>query len=321
MDLSIIIPGCNEFPQNAFTVQNVIATLKYAPIEFEVLYIDNKSEYKVKNEHKRGFLDGKARPWLKTIHWDDKLSHWCAKNVGIENSTGKTLLFMDAHCIVEPEAIFKMWNYYLAYYDDINGSLHMPINYMLDRPGTELVYQCLYERQKGIVHYSFRRMFERKLVHKVPCMSTCGMMISRDIMENELGMWPWELGIYGGGENFINYTLAVLGRDVNIWPFNPIHHYAFDRGYSWNYDDWVRNRMIAIYMAGGVEWIDLFRTGLIALNKGRPEVLQKIRDDVVAKCTLQRGWIKDRSKLTIDEWWEKVKETYPKYIHSLSVLD
>lgn len=321
MDLSIIIPGCNEFPQHAFTIQSVITTLKYTDLKWEVIYVDNKSEYKIKHKEKRGFLNRKGLPWLKVANWDDKLSHWCAKNVGIDNTTGKTLFFMDAHCIVEPNAIYEMHKYYVDHYDEINGSLHMPINYMLEQPGRELVYQCLYERQKGIVHYSFRRMFERNEVHKVPCMSTCGMMMSRDIMENELGKWPWELGIYGGGENFINYVLAVLGRDVNIWPYQPIHHYAFDRGYSWNYDDWVRNRMIAIYMAGGEEWINLFRNGLIALNKGRPEVLAKIRDDVLSKCSQQRAEIKERSKMTIDEWWVKVKELYPKYIHSHSVLD
>lgn len=321
MDLSIIIPGCNEFPQHAFTIQSVITTLKYTDLKWEVIYVDNKSKYEVKNKEKLAFLNGKARNWLKTVHWNDKLSHWCAKNVGIENTTGKVLLFMDAHCIVEPNAIYDMWNYYVENYDEINGSLHMPISYMLDRPGTELVYQCLYERQKGIVHYSFRRMFERSKVFKVPCMSTCGMMMSRDIMENELGKWPWELGIYGGGENFINYVLAVLGRDVNIWPYNPIHHYAFDRGYSWNYDDWVRNRMIAIYMAGGEEWIDLFRSGLIELGKGRPEVLKKIRDDVVAKCDQQRADIKKKAVLTLEEWFEGVKRHYKAYIHSSSVLE
>jgi hypothetical protein len=74
-------------------------------------------------------------------------------------------------------------------------------------------------------------------------------------------------------------------------------------------------------MAGGVRWVDRFREGLIVLGKGRPEVLKKIRDDVVTKCDQQRADIKDISKLTIEEWWEKVKEAYPKYIHSSSVLD
>ena len=320
MDLSIIIPGCNEFPQHAFTIQNVITTLKYSDLKWEVVYIDNKSQYQVKNDQKRAFLDRKGLPWLKVVHWDEKLSHWCAKNVGIENTTGKTLLFMDAHCIVEPGAIENMYRYYIDNYQALNGSLHMPIQYMLDRPGTDLIYQCIYDREKGIVHYSFRRMTERKEVHKVPCMSTCGMMMSREIMENELGKWPWELGIYGGGENFINYTLAVLGRDVNIWPYQPIYHYAFDRGYSWNYDDWVRNRMIAIFMAGGMEWLELFSEGLASIGKGRPEVLKKLMYSVVNTCSEQRDHIKELAKYTLEQWWRKVKKHYKQYIHSSSVL-
>ena len=320
MDLSIVIPGCNEFPQNAFTLQNVITTMKHSDLKWEVIYIDNQSKYEVKNDKKRAFLDGKGRPWLKVIQWDDKLSHWCAKNVGIENSTGEVLLFMDAHCIVEPGAIENMCHYYKANRAGLNGSLHMPIQYMLDVQGRDLVYQCIYERAKGIVHYSFRRATEREGIYKVPCMSTCGMMISRQIMVDELGMWPWELGIYGGGENFINYTMAVLGHDINIWPYHPIHHYAFDRGYSWNYDDWVRNRMIAIFMAGGMEWLELFSDGLASIGKGRPEVLKKLVYSVVNTCSEQRDSIKKIAKLTLEEWWERVKELYSSYIHSSSVL-
>ena len=309
MDLSIIIPGCNEFPQHAFTVQNVITTLQYTDLKFEIKYIDNMSD----KGKPRDYLSGLGKPWLETIYWDEKLSHWCAKNVGIEASTGKILLFMDANCLVDPDAIYNIYKYYTEHYDELNGTLHMPIRYMLDRPGKNLVYKTHYERAKGIVHYSFRTHTEREKIHRVPSMSTCGMMMSREIMVDKLGMWPWEFGIYGGGENFINFTLGVLGYHVNIWPHNPIYHFAWKRGYSWNYDDWVRNRMLAIYMAGGIEWLDTFKDALAAAGKGRPPVLQDIRDSVVDTSSEQQDRIRSIAKYDLHEWALKTHEELPTY--------
>ena len=75
--------------------------------------------------------------------------------------------------------------------------------------GMELIYKPKLDLEKGALHYSFsryRRPSDGK-PYKVPCMSTCGMLMSRKIMVDELQMWPQELGIYGGGENFINYTI------------------------------------------------------------------------------------------------------------------
>jgi hypothetical protein len=196
----------------------------------------------------------------------------------------------------------------------INGTLHMPINYMLEQPGKELIYKLLYNKEEGIAHYSFRRMINRE-IHKVPCMSTCGMMVSREIIQQSLGMWPWELGIYGGGENFINFTLAVLGYDVNIWPHHPIHHYAYKRGYSWNYDDWLRNRMIAIYLAGGEAWLKRFSDA----SKGRPEVKEGMRLDVISKTKDHRDKIKAQQKYSLEEWAEKMLAEHPDYWHPNSV--
>lgn len=308
--LSIIIPGCNEFPQNAFTVQNVIATMECTPLDYEILYIDNQSTVEP------DFLDGKAKHRLRTFHYDKKLSHWCAKNIGILEARADTLFFMDAHCVLESNALLNMFKAYKTQYQSLNGSLHMPINYMLDIPGRELVYQLIYNKPNGEMHYTFRRQTERKKIYKVPCMSTCGMMVSKEIMMDAVGMWPWEMGIYGGGENFLNYTMAVLGYDINIWPFQPIHHYAYRRGYSWNYDNFQRNRIIASYMYGGEEWADLYIAGRVRIKNDKPAVLNAMKEDILENCWPQRAYIKEAQKYTLEEWMVKVREEVPQYIHT-----
>jgi glycosyltransferase involved in cell wall biosynthesis len=306
--LSIIIPSRNEFPQVAFTIQNVITTLECTPLDYEVLLIDNMSTVE------KHWLDGKARHRLRVFHHDDHEGHWGAKNVGIENAKADTLFFMDAHCIVEPNALVNMFKDYKTKYTTLNGSLHMPIRYLLDVPGRELVYQHTYNKPDGLMLYSFRRMTEYKKIHKVPCMSTCGMMISKEILVDELGMWPAELGIYGGGENWLNFTMAMIGRDINIWPFNPIHHYAYKRGYGWNYDNFQRNHIIAAYHWGGVEWVDRFIKWKIKTKGDKFEILNEMKEDIMVKCSEQKEHIESQRLYTPETWMEKVRREMPEYI-------
>jgi len=169
----------------------------------------------------------------------------------------------------------------------------------------ELIYKPVINLSKGTLHYQFSR-YRPSLNGKhyqVPCMSTCGMMMSRKLMVDELGMWPTELGIYGGGENFINYCLAVMGYSVNIFPKPSIFHYAEKRGYNWFHDDWNRNRIIAMYIACGKELAQLLTKDL----KGRPEVNQRIFEEVVIKCDPHREHIKKRTRVDIFEWAERWK--------------
>lgn len=352
--LSIIIPSCNEFPQNAFTVASVIATMECTPLDYEIIFIDNRSDgwkgppedygkkqkeelkaqdkeipedfdeklmeqWKTQNKDilfRRKWLDGKAKHRLRVLHYDDKQSHWCAKNIGIQEAKADTLFFMDAHCILESNALLNMFEAYKRQYQSLNGSLHMPINYLLEEPGRELIYQHIYNRPDGELHYTFRRQTERKKIYKVPCMSTCGMMISKEILVDAVGMWSWEMGIYGGGENFLNYTMAILGYDINIWPFLAIQHYAYKRGYGWTYDNFQRNRIIASYMYGGEEWADLYIAGRVRIKNDRPEVLNAMKDDIIPKCKEQREHIKSQQKYTPEEWMAKVREELPQYIHT-----
>ena len=47
MDLSIIIPGCNEWPMNAFTIQSIRDCIG-DKLDYEILYIEN-CDYKLEN--------------------------------------------------------------------------------------------------------------------------------------------------------------------------------------------------------------------------------------------------------------------------------
>jgi glycosyltransferase involved in cell wall biosynthesis len=306
-ELSIIIPYVQEHPQIAFTVQSLYCELRDL-IDFEIIVVDNFCEEVAGQLEKKNIapdggstymesLASKGRPWLKYFKYDKKLSHWNAKNLGVKNATGKFLFFVDSHCICSRGSLLAMLNWYRDNHLNCNGTVHLPLSYLLEKPGGELIYKLVTDLERSVVHYSFTRYRHEELPYKVPCMSTCGMMMTREIYDL-LGGWPEEMGIYGGGENFINYELAVLGKEKWIYPTYPLFHYAAPRGYYWNYNDFHRNRTIASYMYGGAD----FAHNYITHVKGRPEVLQSIYEDVIAKTKHHREYLAPLHKITIEDW-------------------
>ncbi len=310
VELSIIIPGINEFPQNFFTVQSLWSELR-DEVDFEILYIDNYCPEFAKQgkQQDRGYERLKSiserNKFLKVFKYEDKLSHWNAKNIGIKNASADILFFLDAHCIVSKNSLVNMFNFYKANHEELNGTLHLPLSYMLERPGLDLIYKLVADIEKGVVHYSFTRYKEDTKPYKVPCMSTCGMMITKDLLVNEMGMWPSELGIYGGGENFINFTLAVLGKDINIFPTNPLFHYAEKRAYHWNHSDYMRNRLIASYIHSGKDFAKI----TVSNMRGNPTVKNQIFESIIYNESLrsQKKLIEQQTKISISEFVDRWK--------------
>jgi glycosyltransferase involved in cell wall biosynthesis len=304
-ELSIVIPFCNEYPQVLFTVRSIETELRDR-VDFEIIAINNycnevqKQSIKEDKSFEALLAAQKTNPWLKVLHYQDKLSHWQAKNMGVQASTGAFLWFCDAHCAVSRSSLFKMFEYYKGMHKELNGTLHLPLTYKI-LEAHKLVYKLVYKPETAEVHYSFTGYREADMPHyQVPCMSTCGAMISRDLYD-QLGGWPKELGIYGGGENFSNFTLAVLGKTTNIFCGNPLHHHGEKRGYSYNYDNYTRNRIIATYMFGGEAWARKYAKH----RKGSPIIIQNILEGVLSKCKEHREFIKARQVMTIEEWLAK----------------
>lgn len=243
----------------------------------------------------------RGNDWLKYVKYEDRLSHWQAKRVGVENSEGDILLFMDAHCI--PNGIEEMFYEYtklpkrtgLDYDYKFKGTLHMPLTYKI-LEWRKLIYKMKIE-QDYFFHYSFTGFREDRDSYEVPCMSTCGMMISREIYD-AVGGWPTGLGIYGGGENFMNYTLSVCGYKKFIYPNATLFHHGEKRDYHWIYDDHVKNRMIAHYLFGGISLLKNF----VSISKGRPVVLDRLAAEAIDEHREQREKIKSIQRYSIYEW-------------------
>ena len=311
-ELSVIIPVCNEFPQVLFTVQSIAQELRDR-VDFEIIIINNycnevkKQGYPEDKSYEALLASERINPWLKVLHYKDKLSHWQAKNMGVKASTGQFLWFSDAHCIISRDALFHMLKFYKYNYEELNGTLHLPLTYKI-LESHKTLYKLIYQPEIGTVHYTLTgyRYGKEFNIAQVPCMSSCGCMMTRNFY-NEIGGWPKELGIYGGGENFLNFTSAILGKTVNIFCGNqgdPLFHHGEKRGYSYNYDDYTKNRTVATYMFGGKKWAQKY----IQHRKGNPEVNRNILNKVLESGREQREMIKTKQVMTIEEWVTKMIE-------------
>ena len=338
-ELSVIIPFCNEDSNPVFTAQSINEELE-GFCKYEILLIDNQSDWymdcTVKNE-RMPMMKGKERKFpircraffqgppeskndgstiktmffrkgiMKYLQYDDKQSHWCAKNHGIKNSKGKYLFFVDAHCIMKRDSLRHMIKFLRNPPEEKIGGVHAYINYMLDSRSLE------YRPQKNkffgyqfCTHQSevYQDNGERKLCfptkpYKVCIMSTCGMMCPRTTIE-DLGGWHPEFGIYCGGEGYINLKQSTCGYHHWIHPKAICWHWAEKRGYQYWHSDYVRNEMIAAYVNGGEEALQFCING-----RGASQAILNLADDVKEKCKEEYEYIKSRQVETLENYFNR----------------
>jgi len=243
-------------------------------------------------------------PWLKYYHKNDKLSHWQCKNYGIEKASADIIWFVDSHCIPGRDSGRSMFRFYEEHWQELDGSIHLPLTYHILEP-RQLIYKAVVDTTKGDFAYSFNtyRPNTWEQVQEVPVMSTCGMMIHKNYL-SQLGGWPTELGIYSGGEHFLNYCQAMLGLKKYIWKAEPLCHHGDKRGYSWNHYDQRRNRAIASYLIGGEKLMEKWIDNCARLSKNEAA---RMKNNIVATCCKHRDHILSQQMMTIEEWLDKWK--------------
>jgi len=279
VELSIIMPFCNEGQNVVFTIQSVIEELE-GFCEFEILAIDNMSDWSmectVKNE-RMPLMKNKPRTFpIRCRSF-------------FQGPPGSK---RDGSFIPPEEKI---------------GGIHAYINYMLDSRSLEYDPQknkffgyrfCTHQSEYFKTNGKWQRRFPTE-PYKVCVMSTCGMMSPRTVIE-ELGGWHPEFGIYCGGEGYMNYKQATCGYHHWIHPKAWCWHWAEKRGYIWNHSDFVRNEQISAYVCGGISALDAVVEG----RKSSPAVIA-LAEDVVDKCADERAFIKSRQVETLDEYFDR----------------
>jgi len=315
MDLSILVPFCNEFPQILFTLRSVVENI-CGRLSFEIIVIDNycpevaaqgrlpddgHDHLDKKGNPVEGALKtaAKHRPWLRYMAYDTQLSHWQCKRLACAAAKADTFLFLDAHVVPGADAIVRQFEAYQKLRDI--GTLHLPLTYHI-LEDHKLIYKLVDERAVGNVGYTFTGYRDATEPYEVPVMSTCGLMLARQLYD-QVGGWPAAMtGSYGGGEHFLNFTTAILGIKKFILPGTVLHHHGAKRGYSFAWGTYQRNRGIANYLFGGEEYL---QRHLDHKYGNKTELKAAVFADVVDACAAQRLWVKSRQVTTIDAWLDQ----------------
>lgn len=249
----------------------------------------------------------KLNPWLVYMKVEDRLSHWECKRRACDVAKGKYFLFLDAHTVPSKGSLLKMVSEYnfspQRYFE--RGTFHMPLTYKILETH-RLIYKMKIE--DGFYGYSFTKFpenLEDKSPYEVPCMSTCGMLISREIY-NATGGWPKDMMAYGGGENFINYTLSVLGYKKWIYQDATLFHHGGKRDYHFTFDGMLYNRMVAHYLFGGLQVLKAYADAV----KGDRDLKINMVNKVMDTQKEHRYHIREKQKMSIEEWVEKWNERY-----------
>lgn len=310
-ELSVIIPFVQEWPQIVFTIRSVVDSLISGGVDFEVIAVDNFTPAvmgKRKPDPSAENLKAAAtlHKWLRYESYTKKQSHWNCKNLAINKSDSPILLFVDAHVMSMGDSIFRMYQYYKENWEELNGSLHLPLTYKI-LENRRLKYKLKRKNIPHQLHYQFESYSPNgDVVEEVPCMSSCGLMIHRKFI-NLLGNWPEELGSYGGGENFLNFAGAICGLKKYLFSDGLLYHHGDTRGYTCSYEDYIRNRMIAVYMYGGFEMAKKYCTDIqeSGRNGYGNHVFYSLFNSVVDTCSEHRSLIKSRQVVSIEEWSSK----------------
>lgn len=329
--LAVIVPYVQEWPQIAFTLRSIHEDL--LGIDHEIIVVDNFCEQAyiqtrnmgtvIDRGHSRVELPDKTivptwleqegkfhqsaieaqaerLPWLRYIHYDMKLSHWNSKRVACKASDAEVFLFADSHVVPGRDSLRKLYDYYSQHWYGLTGSLHLPLSYHILEEH-RLIYKLVYER--GLLGYSFTGYRDEQEPYEVPVMSTCGMMIHRNYLDR-VGGWPRELGIYGGGENFMNASMAVTGLRKWIMPGTILHHHGDKRGYHYEWLDHKRNQAIAMFLAAGRGGLMKYLEHVKGFERHH-DLFMELADEIMTFCAAQRGQIVENTEIELEEWVSK----------------
>jgi glycosyltransferase involved in cell wall biosynthesis len=264
-EVSIVIPSRNEW-------QNLIWTVQGLQLEFdqdyEIVAVLNQCEPEEAEKLKRFWPAQTGR--LKVIQYDERPSCWQARNEGAKEAIGDYILFLDSHVIAKHGHFRRGVEYHRGW----RGILHFGVNYWLDHPNRTL-YQYTWQPWKFWGSYS-RRLPEPP-DYRILMSGSAAVLIDRDVFW-ELGGFHPALGIYGGGEPYLDLKTWMWGYEVRCNPAFQFYHLAERRGYSWNNDDLWQNFMVAAYALGGEQALEPLYQHYIKRCKGVERYLERLEE-------------------------------------------
>ncbi len=283
MKLSVIIPTRNEFTNLKFTVQALLDDLTLTiPDEFEIIIGLNMPDPAEEIFIEKLWWTG-AEVLKYIVH--DQPSCWQTRQRCADIAQGDYLFWCDSHVLVRGDDLVRA----VAWHSGWKGTLKFGLNYILEAPHRTL-YQYKWRPDKFWGDWS--RELPQPPDYRIMCSGTHGL-IDRDVFEEIGGLHP-ALGIYGGGEPYLDFKQHMFGYEIRCHPAFQVWHLAEKRGYSWNQQDLWRNFMIASFAVGGHDAFDpLYQTYLDKCGDTQEwlDNLEQLKTEALELAAEDRAWI------------------------------
>jgi glycosyltransferase involved in cell wall biosynthesis len=261
IDVSVVIPARNEHPQATFTLQAIWDQLEDAPFTWETILVDNLSDDKTGTFAEKRYWGQRGKH--KVIRYDKEGSCWQARNAGISVAEGRLIFLFDAHVIVSPTLFVDQIEFFRAHpsaaicYTPVvwmgDSKHHRAYGYSLGPPDEPARHM----HTKFWGSWTKHRVSEEP--YRIPMSGTAGIALRREFLD-DIGNWPAELSVYGGGEQWISLGCWMLGYEAWVHPGTYVYHFADYRKYKDNGGDKSTNDAhffnvcLVAYALGGEKW-------------------------------------------------------------------
>lgn len=294
MKLSVVIPTRNEFTNLKFTVQSLIDTLDPAmDDDYEIICGFNLADNKDFEYFAKLWWTGAGR--VKVLRYDEGPSCWQTRQRCAEKAQGDYIFWCDSHVIVRGDDLVRA----IKWHEGWKGTLKFGLNYMLDAPFRTL-YQYKWRPEKFWGDWS--RELPSPPDYRIMASGTHGL-IDRDVFF-DIGGLHSALGIYGGGEPYLDFKTHMFGYEIRCKPEFQVWHLAEKRGYSWNQQDFWRNFMIASYAIGGDEALEPLYATYFEKCKDNDDWLAnlyKLKDEAIMLASHDRQWIEQNASISYQQ--------------------
>jgi glycosyltransferase involved in cell wall biosynthesis len=291
--VSVIIPSRNELQNLLWTLQAAAADLE--GLDFELIPVLNKC-------HPDDF--GKvAKYWPfqkgrcgQVIEYNEKASCWQARNAGAKVATGDYYLFLDSHVIPSPGSFKRL----VAFHDGWKGVAHCGLQYWLE-PCEKTCWGYEWRPEKFWGNWTHK--LPKPPTFDVPLSGTSSSLIDADLFW-QIGGWHEKLGIYGGGEPYLDLLVQRYGHHVRMPPDCRLWHLTENRGYSWNSEDLHYNFLLTALVVGGLDYLDRVYENYITGCKGVQRYIDKLgaqKQKVIMDGAVAADKFNDECLYTLDE--------------------
>lgn len=248
MDISIIIPSCNEGPWLAWTLFYIEQNPPTG--DFEVIVIDDGSDdgsIYVANQ-----LLGSKIPLI--IVKGSGLGAGGARNLGVERSTGENLIFLDAHTMVHPGALDALREPLLDVLVGMTGPVIAPIGYKNGTTGAGgTIKDGTFNLQWHPAPADHQTQPYAVLVAPV------GAVALRTEVFNQVRGFDKGMSRWGGLDVDMSMLVWLMGYSVMVAPTARIgHRFSKTFGYVVNGSEVLYNKL-----RSAVKHLDLDRAGRI----------------------------------------------------------